>query len=234
MTDEIIEDDGLDDVFDDAEPDAEVTEPEAEVEAEKVETEPEAETEKVETEVEDEEPTASKQKSVPVAALQDERKKRQTAEEKAAALEKELEEMKGKPDPVPDTEFDALVKVSVRHMRKLHDDYPEMEKIFMDQVARVKDGNLVIKNEDLWERYRESEDPAEFVYSYAKSHKDYLDKTSPDYEEKLRKRIEEDILKDLKKRKLVGAELPNLTSTAASDSNTEDVVPGTDDEGIWD
>lgn len=241
MTDEnlapVVNDDGdeFDDVFDEAEP---VTTETTEVtdDAEKVETDTETE-----VDVEDEEPTASKQKSVPVAALQDERKKRQTAEERAetaeeraAALEKELEAMKGKPDPVPDTEFDALVKVSVRHMKKLHEDYPEMEKIFMEQVARVKDGKLVIKNEDLWEQYRASEDPAEFAYNHAKSHKDYLDKTAPDYEERLRKQLEEKILADLKKRKIVGAELPNLTSTAASESNTEDVVPGTDDDGIWD
>ena len=230
MTDEIVDDDvDDDDAFDEVETTVE-TEVETEVEAEKVEAETET---KVEVEGK-EEPTSSKQKSVPVAALQDERKKRQTAEERASQLEKELESLRAKPEPISDSEFDVRVRVSAEYMKEKHADYSEMEKIFMDQISRMKDGKLVIKNEDLWEQYRASKKPAEFAYNHAKSHKDYLDKTAPDYEEKLRKQLEEKILADLKKRKIVGAELPNLTSTAASELNTESTRPGADDDGIWD
>lgn len=222
------------DVFDDSES----VEAEAEVEKEeKVDKVDSKAKPKKEAEEEDGETTAPEPKSVPVAALKDERKKRQDAEKELDRLKKDYESLKSQPaktEPVPDNEFDALVKVSTRHLKKIHSDYPEMEKLFMELVSREKGGKLEIKNLELYEKYRESEDPAEFAYTYAKTHKESLDRSSPEFEKKFKEKLEKEILADLKKRKLISAELPDLTSTAASGQNTDDPEATGPDDGVWD
>lgn len=228
MTDETVLSELDDDTFDEAE--AEALETEVTEEAEKVEsTEEEEGKEEPEADEEEEETTASEQESVPKKALLDERRKRQEAE-------KERDELKQKvSQPVPNDEFDALVKASSRLMRKHHEDYPEMEKLFMELVSETDgDGKISIANQKLYRDFRNSEDPAEFAYNAAKKHKEFQEKTSPDYEKSLRDQIRKELEAEMKKQMRSDAVLPNLTTTAASANNTEQPEPLGDDDGIWD
>ena len=230
MTDEVLQDPGLDDdAFDESTAEVETKEEETEVAEEKVDKE---ETEAKAEEEAKEEPTASEQKSVPVAALQDERKKRQALEEKAKALEEENATLKAsQSEPVSDNKFEALVEVTTEIMREEHEDFAEKEKIFMDLISKEGTDGLEITDLKLWEQYRAAKNPAKFVYQHAVKHLDFLEKTSPDYEKNLEERIKERVLADMKKRGLESAELPDLTSTVAGQSNIETVEedPNRDD-----
>lgn len=234
MTDERDESDPLsdDDMFDEAPvkaPPAPVVEKVEEEEVPEVEEEAEADPEPEEKPPE--EPTASKQKSVPMAALIDERRKRQAAEDK-------LRQLEGGAQIDPATEaLNRTINISRDLILDSHKDYPEMEKIFMDLVSEeAADGKGIrITDPALYEKFRNSANPAKFAYNHAKQHKDYLDRTSPDFEKNLREKIEKELLAK-HKLKPDASTLPNLTTLAASANNTvqpKEVSPA-DDEGVWD
>jgi len=176
-------------------------------------------------------PTASKQDSVPRAALLDERRKRQAAEDKLRSLEGGE-----KVDPATEA-FNLTIKLSRDLILENHADYPEMEKVFMELVSEPNaDGGIRITDPALYQKFRSSANPAKFAYNHAKQHKDYLDKSSPDYEKKLREKIEAEVIAKLKKSGPDVSKLTNLTNLAASANNTEppkEVNPA-DDEGVWD
>lgn len=216
-----------DDVFDDAP---------VKAAAEKVEAPAEEKTEakaEVKTEAKAEEPTASKQDLVPKAALIDERRKRQ-------ALEDENRKLKGGAEIDPATEAlnrTILISRDLMLDDERYKDYPEREKVFMSLVSEQgADGELRITDAALYEKFRNSPNPAKFAYNHAKQHQDFLERSSPEYEKKLREKIEAEVFEKLKKSGPDLSKLTNLTNLAASANNTEqpkEVSPA-DDDGVWD
>lgn len=91
---------------------------------------------------------AKPEKTVPIEALQDERRKRQELANRLSALEQQQAESK-RPDPEIDPEaaaefdrqqnanaaFKMRVDMSQEMMRELHADYDEVEAIFMQEAA---------------------------------------------------------------------------------------------------
>ncbi len=238
MTDERDESDPLDDdnMFDEAPakaPPAPVVEKVEEAEEPEVEDEAEAEPEAKPEETPAEEPTASKTKSVPMAALIDERRKRQAAGAR-------LQQLEGGAPIEPATEaLNRTINISrdIIMDDDRYKDYPEMEKVFMDLVSEADaDGKGIrITDTKLYEKFANSANPAKFAYNHAKQHKEFLERTSPDFEKKLRDKIEKELLA---KHKLTpdASKLTNLTTVAASANNTQqpkEVSPA-DDEGVWD
>lgn len=220
----------LNDVFEDDK--AEVTETE-EVAAK---DEPEAkEAEAEEVEVEDAEPTAAKDKDEPQewtkkAAL-DERRKRQSAEAEAQSLKEELarlksgkqetgeEEQSAEQSP-EDLEWKIVLRFDQKRMAKEHEDYSEMETVFVD---------LANKSPALREQLRKAEFPAEFAYQTAKEHTEFLEfKASKDTEEykeflefkKTKGERKEETPQD--KRKASAVKVPDLTKAAAKGRNSEE------------
>lgn len=233
MTDDRDESDALSDdgMFDEVpEAPAKVEDPVTEkVEKAEAVAEP-AKAEKAETKA-TEEATPSKQDSVPMAVMIAERRKRQAAEDR-------LRQLEGGEKLDPGTEaFNLMIKLSKNLMLKAHADYPEKEKVFMSLVSEPgEDGMVRITNPILYQKFRDSENPAEFAYEHAKQHLDYLDKSSPEYEKKLREQIEREVLEKLKKSGPDVSKLPNLTNLASSANNTQQPVESSpkDDEGVWD
>ena len=233
---ELDESDALsdDDMFD--ETPAKVVTPEPEVEkVEKVEVEAEVVPEtvpKVEAKT-TEEATPSKQDSVPMAVMIAERRKRQAAEDR-------LRELEGGAKIDPATEaLNRTINISRDLILddERYKDYPALEKVFMELVSEpTAEGGIRITDSALYEKFRNSANPAKFAYNHAKQHKDYLDKSSPDYEKKLREQIEKEVLEKLKKSGPDASKLTNLTNLAASANNTvqPQTVSPADDEGVWD
>ena len=91
---------------------------------------------------------AKPEPTVPVSALQDERRKRQELANRLSAIEQQQAQA-ARPDPELDPEgaadfdrqqnaqsaFKLRVDMSQVMMRKLHDDYDEVEAIFMEEAA---------------------------------------------------------------------------------------------------
>jgi hypothetical protein len=232
MADDIADDLSDEGVFDDApEVEAKAPAPEAEkVEAEAPKTEAPAKTEAKKEP--DEETTSSEPKSVPRQALLDERRKRQQAEDR-------LRELEGGVKVDPSTEaFNLTIKLSRDLILENHTDYPEMEKVFMELVSEPDaDGQGIrITDPTLYQKFRSSPNPAKFAYNHAKQHKAFLERSAPDYEQKLREKIEREVLEKLSKRAPEVEKLPNLTNLAATANNTDKVAETapTDDEGVWD
>lgn len=202
------------DVFDE---ETEVTETEEVEEAE--------ETEKGVTEdkTEEEESPSSDSQTVPMSALLAERRKRQEAEERLEAQEKNKA-----PDPVTDPEgyevyreskeLTGRIQLTQDLMRDLVEDYDEKEKVFLDLVSKEVDGQIQITDQTLYQKFISSPNPAKFAYNHAKAHEDYLEKTSDEYE----KKVEEKILRRLKEAGALNvdaADLPDLTTVADVQSN---------------
>lgn len=202
------------DVFDE---ETEVTETEEVEEAE--------ETEKGVTEdkTEEEESPSSDSQTVPMSALLAERRKRQEAEERLEAQEKNKA-----PDPVTDPEgyevyreskeLTGRIQLTQDLMRDLVEDYDEKEKVFLGLVSKEVDGQIQITDQTLYQKFISSPNPAKFAYNHAKAHEDYLEKTSDEYE----KKVEEKILRRLKEAGALNvdaADLPDLTTVADVQSN---------------
>ena len=199
------------DVFDEETETEETAQAEPEVE----ETE-KGETEESEQDESTEEPPASESKSVPIAALVAERKRRQKLEEKLEEAEKNKA-----PDPVTDPEgyeqyreskeLTSKIELTQDLMRDLHSDYDEKEKTFLSLVSKEVDGEIKITDETLYRKFITSANPAKFAYQHAKAHEDYLEKSSDEYE----KKVEARVLKKLKESGLLAldaTELPDLTN----------------------
>lgn len=205
-------------------------------------TEVSAEPEKVEKV---EESTASEDKDKIIEGLHKardaERHKRQEAEKKLIKQEAEPEKI---PDPVTDpdayTDYvlgkgDAnLLKLKIEQsqelMKESKEDYEETEKVF---ISLITDDDGAVTDPQLLAKFNKSLNPAKFAYNHAKKHLDFLDKTSDDYETKLRESIAAELLADYKEKGLGALDLPNLTNAAASDSNTEQLEEYKDDSYIW-
>ncbi len=176
------------------------------------------------------EPTAAEHKSddtpVPKAALIAERRKRQAAED-------ELRKLKGETvDPSTDA-LNSRILLSQDLMRDAKDDFPAMEKVFMELISEDGPDGLRITDPALYAQFRNSANPAKFAYNHAKKHQEFQQKSAPDYEKNLRAQIEQELLAKLGKD---ASKLSNLTNLAASASNTQlkaEVSPK-DDAGVWD
>ena len=212
------------DVFDEVEETAQVeTDTETDVNED-------AETETVEVES-TEEASTSKNESNETAglrkALQAERKKRQDAE---AKVEQQVKEVI--PDPVtnPDgynkyilgkSDANSLknkIELSQDLMRDAHEDYEDSEKIFVGLIADA-DGNIT--DQKLVDQFNASPNPAKFAYNHAKEHEKVLERTSDDYEDKVRADERKKLLAELESSGISATDLPNFTNATASGPNAE-------------
>lgn len=164
------------------------------------------------------------------AAIKAERQKRQEAQQELKKLQGEAKS----PDPVTDPDnfnqhlddkveggdFMTLVKMSANLMRSQHDDYDDMELKFLESISEQdEDGGYTVNDQKVYSQYRNSDNPAEFAYNYAKRQTEIEKRLSPDYEKNLEKEIEDRILDKLQKQGVT--QLPDLTNAAASQSNNE-------------
>lgn len=179
-------------------------------------------------------PAEEDPKTVPVAALIDERRK-------ARALQEELEKLKNQyafddenaPDPTAEPEsYKAYVRNQIRQeemdtrivtsrssMLEKHNDYTEMETTF---------GLLAVNDPSLVEQMKNHPEPARFAYETAKGH---LDKQRA----AIRAELEAELLSKQPKepskaeqRKASAVKVPNLTKATPSGSNS---TPADNDEG---
>jgi|TARA_Y100000296_G_C5172998_1_gene258369 hypothetical protein len=209
------------DVFDDEEVAEEVV-----TEPEKGEKEPEAKAE----EPKEDAPTSEdyeKQIAGLKAGISDERRKRQEAQ----ALNKKQEVKVKAPDPVTDPDaFHAYnddklnardqklkIEMSQSWARKAHDDYDEVEKVF---ISLITDEDGKITDQTLVDKFNAAELPADFAYDHVKN-KQLLDyRGSDDYETSIRQDERKKILEEARSKGVSAADLPDLTNVAASASNT--------------
>jgi hypothetical protein len=147
-----------------------------------VETEVEAKVEEPSTEEPTEPTTEEQDKRVPIAALLDERSKRQALEDKVSDLESRIPVVNEEPDPIIDPEdykkyvrqqvesdiakdnadkWTAKVEASRSTMLETEADYEEMESGFMTAVK---------VNPDLQAKMNAEPDPAKFAYEEGKKY----------------------------------------------------------------
>jgi len=122
------------------------------------------------------------------------------------------------------------IEQSQEMMRESAEDYEDKEKVFLSLIA---DENGNVTDQKLLAEFNKSLNPAKFAYNHAKKHLDYVDKTSDDYEAKIRARIAAELLADYKAKGLGALDLPNLTNAAAAASNTEKLADYKDDSYLW-
>jgi len=123
------------------------------------------------------------------------------------------------------------IEQSQEIMRDSTKDYDEKEKVFISLIA---DESGEIIDTKLLAEFNKSLNPAKFAYNYVKKHLDFVDKSDPEYEGKLRKKIADELLSEYKQKGLSALDLPNLTNAAASLSNTEQLVEYEGDKYLWD
>lgn len=232
MTDQTIAD--LDGVFESDE--AEETSAKQVTNSTEAEESEAEETEAEETEGEkDAEPPAAEEKSVPYAALKDERRKRQELEEEIKQLRAQKTEKTEEkvPDPIEDPEgyknfmdnsqkresLSIKINLSRDIMLDSHTDYEEVEKTFID---------LAKANPFLVHQMNASPNPARFAYKTAKEHLEIQQLKDPKYREKLEAELREKILSEMKdkrpdKKKTSAVQVPDLTKATAVASNTSPV-----------
>ena len=180
-------------------------------------------------------PTAEhEQKSVPLAALQDERRKRQHLSEEIEALRKQIPQSKEAPDPYDDIDvYDAFKRnqwqqeqnrvmdkkrredldLSRSHMLEQHQDYDEMERIF--EIMTTSDRSLV-------DKMFQSGDAAKYAYDTARAYKDSL---LPKHEIETSETVETE--------KTSVTSMPNLAKATAQASNTVNLEPEADIDDIF-
>lgn len=221
------------DVFDDVE--------------EEVETEVEAETE-TETDVKDEskdkpkeDASTSEDESNDVAGLRKAIVKERERRQKAEAKLKQQERVPVKvPDPVTDPDgytnyvlgegdvktLRVKIELSQEMMRDLHEDYDDAEKVFISLISD-EDGNITDRK--LLDEFNASKSPAKFAYNKVKEHQKILERTSDDYETKIRNDERKKLLAQLEAEGLDATDLPDFTNAAASISNTDPLDKETGD-----
>lgn len=86
-----------------------------------------------------------------------------------------------------------------------------------------EDGNIEITNQDLFNQFRESPNPAKFARDLGKDILLYKQRSDPDYEQKLRQQWEAE-----------KAVMPDLTTATASGANSEPVDKPTDLNSVFD
>jgi hypothetical protein len=180
---------------------------------------------KPETEEQDttEETPSSDTKTVPLSAMIAVRKELQ---ETKARLE---EQSKSKPDPVTDPEGYDTYQESQRLTDKIrlaedlakdaYPDFDEKKDTFLSLVTtRDEEGNVRVTDEGLYQKFLSSPNPAKFAYNHAKDHLDYVEKSSSDYEQK----IKQQYLNELREKGLLAVdadELPDFANAADVQSN---------------
>lgn len=214
----------------------ETTEVETEVE-EEPETEDNPETEETETEVESETTTDKENKSVPLAALLDERGKAQKYKEELEKLREQIPTKDEEPDIYEDpegwkewnrnkilseqraeieNERSTRINQSRSKMLETHEDYAVLEKVF--ELMSVEDPSLV--NEML-----NHPDPASFAYEKAKAYKaEVLKSLSGETEE---------TETESQKRNKTATQMPNLATATAKGRTIPDVEKEEDIEDVF-
>ena len=222
----------------------EATVEQAEPEQEPI-VEPEPEPEKVEAQAEPEDsPTEPEEHEehesgrVPIAALLDEREKRQAAVRELEEIKKRMEQDAPKvetPDVLDDQEgfvahlqsqikaetANARIEVSQDVMRMLHEDYDDMESKFIA---------LAEESPDLARKMSESVNPARFAYETAKKAMKFAEmenvdeweaKKTAEIEAKLREQLTAEITAAATAKADTGKSLtPSLTAQRAQGGNT--------------
>ena len=210
----------------------EIVEPKGE---EVTEEEAKAELEAKPKEKDDETP-ASKSADVPLAALMDERDKRQTFEKENAALREQLQanndEAAEDLDPFEDFEgaFNAkansllqtvdsrFIDLTANLARSQHKDYDEMEAAFLSEAKT---------NPTLLEQMRTNSNPAEFAYQHAKSKTELEEAGDIDaLKAKIRAEVEAELLGKSNKEKDDRESVPDSLSDARSAGKTVGKTPG--------
>lgn len=197
----------LDDVLLGKEPDEVVEEPEAKGEVEdKTETPEAEESEAGPTAAETPE---SEKREIPIAALLDEREKRQAAQKRAEELEQQLAELAKKPDEKAPSVFEDE-EGAFRHLEaKLEDarlqDRIDMSREFMsmfkdDYDAREQQFLELAKGDaELVRKLRSHPNPAKFAYETAEKHERLSKMENLDeWEAKERARLREEVKAELK------------------------------------
>ena len=164
---------------------------------------------------------------VPKAALLDERRKRQTAEDLNFELQRSQLEV---PDPTYDPEAHAAfvrqqeingrVSGSRETVRTLKDDYDEMEVVFMSMVQDPQ-GNVI--NQTLINQMNAAKTPALFAYNKATEYLEAQKYLDPAQRAKHEADLKADWLKELQDQ---DPEVPNLTRTTASGRNGVERIQG--------
>lgn len=253
MTDDIKDDESissqevLDGVFDEKTEDTETetVEQEAEEAEETSDSEEESDSEETEPSEDDEqkgdkeqdseppaepeEDTEQDSKSVPVAALKNERLKRQQAEEQLKQYQQKYDKDEQAPDPVEDPEgYKAYVKqqakdelvnerieTSRNEMLAKHKDYEKMELAF---------ATLKAQDESLHQQMLDHPKPAEFAYKKAKEYyKSIRDEVEKEILAKMQTKVDTKEETEAQKRKKSAVEMPNLTQAASKGSNSTPV-----------
>lgn len=226
------------DVFDDETEVTEADEVEETEETEKGVTEDKTEEE------EEESPASDTEAKVPMSAFLGERQRRQRAEE-------QLKQKAELPDPVTDQEgFQSYleqvrtqdkINMSTAWAKKTYEDYPEVEQKFLKMVVetdssgnlvRSEEGNLIVKDQNLYEQFASADLPADFAYDYVKQVEAYTKKTSPDYESSLKEQARQELLAELKSKGALvvdPSELPDLATVADVQSNNSLTEKGDSD-----
>lgn len=199
-------------------------EPEAEAEPEGSPTEPDK---------------TEKTGEVPIAALLDEREKRQAYERELAQLKQQLAQQNAKPEEVPDVLDDSgkfvshleqkfegklfqnRVEMSQEFMRMTHQDYDEAEAKFVQMVQ---------ENPSLAQQMRSAQLPAKFVYDTVKKAEklaklenvdEFEAKTRAEIEAKVRAELEAKFEAKAKAESEKAASLsPSLANQRAAGGNT--------------
>lgn len=186
-----------------------------------------------------------KDSTIPIAALLDEREKRQQRDKRIEELESKLNELNSTPEAAPDVlddqegfvgHFEAKLKqarhedrilMSQNFMRLLHDDYDQMEEKF---------AGLVQSNPALAAQLNAAEMPAKFAYDTAKAAIEAEQLSDPAYKDKLKADMRAEILKELEvekgeaekkaeaEAKLEAALTPSLANQRAAGAATGEAV----------
>lgn len=204
---------------------------------------------------------SDQERTVPLSALQDERRKRQ---ERDAELEEwrtgkrqpeqqQTQEPPQVPDPVIDPKgyaqhiqnqnqlgnLETKMTLSREIMSGAHEDYSEAETAFLGNVIqKSEDGQVVVTNQPLFNKMMRSQNPAKLMYEEGKKMIEINRRLSPDFEnslrEELRKEITQEVVGMLKEKgpNFDFSALPDFTNAAASSTNTRRV--NRDDHGIPD
>lgn len=190
-------------------------------------------------------PTAPEDKDKIIEGLH---KARDAERHKRIELERKIAQQQQTPEKVPDPVTDPeeytnyvlgkgdakilrlKIEQSQELMRESTADYDEKEKVFLSLIADEA-GNVT--NQKLLTEFNQSLNPAKFAYNQAKKHLDFLERTSPEYEARMREKIAKELLEDYKQKGLHALDLPNLTNAAASGSNTEQLVEFEGDAYLW-
>lgn len=210
----------IENIFEDKPEAGEVDQGEADKAEAANETEADAESTGEETAPPAEKDTDKDQKSVPIAALKDERQRRQKAEEEAQRLREKYEKQEDQqaPDPVTDPEayeqyveakvakrsLDKRISASREDMLSKHDDYEATEKLFL--LLATQDPSLV-------QQMNDHPRPAEFAYEHAQAYRaDLLKAATVQPAAKVNSKAET--------RKASAVKVPDLTKAPAATSNT--------------